>query len=398
MAFDASNYVYSARNYIVLGETVAVGQTLTEVGIGYSTSSSSLCTHAMLKDANGNQISITKTNTDIINIYATVYIHWGISNVTGDIQILHTDRRNIQLLPYLAGLYDSSWGCHPPECVGIAHGRNAAGISAYKVLTTTYNTSTKTITLAATRMAASECNLPCGIRGLALAYNTDFGDPDIYLASGSAWYTGTDISAEAIGTSNGSTVDFATAFDCPSNAIIYVDGTVNSNVTVNCAPLLYSNMGVYFDNFKLQNGAAYPSAEYAATLGYVKNYAENPFYTYGIKQLCLDNVCYVEVSDDLATWNCIFGNTSNTTAIADNTYTVPVAYKTKRYWHIKTASSGGGAYNLVADTLTGKNIHFATAPASGAVITADYHTPVIAKDANHVFDLTVTIQLGEYSA
>ena len=29
--------------------------------------------HAMLKDMNGNQISIEKTDTDIINIYATVY-------------------------------------------------------------------------------------------------------------------------------------------------------------------------------------------------------------------------------------------------------------------------------------------------------------------------------------
>ena len=53
---------------------------------------------------------------------------------------------------------------------------------------------------------------------------------------------------------------------------------------------------------------------------------------------------------------------------------------------------------ICASANSGKSIHFATAPASGAVITADYHTPTIAKDTNHVFDLTVTIQLGEYSA
>ena len=43
------------------------------------------------------------------------------------------------------------------------------------------------------------------------------------------------------------------------------------------------------------------------------------------------------------------------------------------------------------------NIHFATPPAAGAVITADYHTPCIAKDENHVFDCSVTIQIGEYT-
>ena len=43
------------------------------------------------------------------------------------------------------------------------------------------------------------------------------------------------------------------------------------------------------------------------------------------------------------------------------------------------------------------NIHFDTPPAAGAVITADYTTKTIAKDENHVFDLTVTIQLGEYT-
>ena len=44
------------------------------------------------------------------------------------------------------------------------------------------------------------------------------------------------------------------------------------------------------------------------------------------------------------------------------------------------------------------DIVFATAPASGAVITADYTTGVIAKDANHVFDFTLVIACGTYSS
>jgi hypothetical protein len=42
-----------------------------------------------------------------------------------------------------------------------------------------------------------------------------------------------------------------------------------------------------------------------------------------------------------------------------------------------------------------KNIIFDTAPANGAVITADYDCEVIAKDANHVFDFSFEITLAE---
>lgn len=52
--------------------------------------------------------------------------------------------------------------------------------------------------------------------------------------------------------------------------------------------------------------------------------------------------------------------------------------------------------NFTADTLTGKNIHFTEPPAEGAVITADYTTPVIPKDDQHVFDLTVTLTFNEH--
>ena len=43
------------------------------------------------------------------------------------------------------------------------------------------------------------------------------------------------------------------------------------------------------------------------------------------------------------------------------------------------------------------NIHFDVAPAAGAVITIDYTPDCIAKDENHVFDLTLELTLGEYT-
>jgi hypothetical protein len=61
----------------VLNADQYVGETITEVGLSSSNYGSGLCTHALLKDAEGNTISIAKTNTDIITIYATVYFNWG---------------------------------------------------------------------------------------------------------------------------------------------------------------------------------------------------------------------------------------------------------------------------------------------------------------------------------
>jgi hypothetical protein len=43
------------------------------------------------------------------------------------------------------------------------------------------------------------------------------------------------------------------------------------------------------------------------------------------------------------------------------------------------------------------NVHFDVAPAVGAAITIDYTTKVVAKDANHVFDLELVFDYSEYT-
>ncbi len=62
------------KRKITLNPEEYVGSEITEVGIAYGSTSSYLVTHAMLEDSEGNPISIVKTDTDIIIIYATVFI------------------------------------------------------------------------------------------------------------------------------------------------------------------------------------------------------------------------------------------------------------------------------------------------------------------------------------
>jgi len=66
--------VSSWKRKIVLAPAEYVGATITEVGIAWGSTATYLMTHAMIKDAEGNPISITKTDTDVVTIYATVYV------------------------------------------------------------------------------------------------------------------------------------------------------------------------------------------------------------------------------------------------------------------------------------------------------------------------------------
>lgn len=72
--FDSTQQDMYTRRKIVLSPSDYVGARITEVGFGYSTSSGSAVTHSMLKDSEGNQIAIEKTDTDVLTIYATFYL------------------------------------------------------------------------------------------------------------------------------------------------------------------------------------------------------------------------------------------------------------------------------------------------------------------------------------
>lgn len=65
------------RKKIVLLPGDYVGQRITEVGFASYDSRTSLMTHSMLKDSEGNQIAILKTATDVITIYGTFYLTVG---------------------------------------------------------------------------------------------------------------------------------------------------------------------------------------------------------------------------------------------------------------------------------------------------------------------------------
>lgn len=418
-SYGESNGVAYLRKKAVLSETTAVGKTITEVGIAFNTGSSTLCTHAMLKDMNGNPISIEKTATDIINIYATVYLHynnrgydnghifftpWGAMNADGMQGFVFT---------LLGEFYYSGNECGRPSQYQLLHGTNFGG--AYDktaigggLVTPSFSVANRTLTLTLARLGASYGNnggTPIVMLG-DYKYLSDtksqIASPSLILVVGGDWFPYSAIENEAVGTGDGSTTAFSLDFPHAYDAEVYVDGVKCDAVEVLALPnkTLFEQF-IWISQYSTQDRIIpYPrdpsASEY--TYGPYKNqtpwYFYNPGYTVGIGGFRMNNG-KLESSNDMISWTTIAEVGTSYTDI-----TVPDDHQKDRFWRLSgnNTSSAVLMRNLVYPTgYSLKAIRFSEPPASGAVITASYKTPVIAKDANHVFDLTVTIQLGEYN-
>ena len=428
------------RRSVRIEPSEAVGVEISEIGIAYGTSQTNLCTHAMLKDMNGNEITIKKTDTDVINIYATVYVHHSVfDDGSGIIFPYHhlTEAANATagetrkcdpFFKWLLGVYwttsgnddqrityaSVNYGASSPSMRttnGLDYKKNAS-------VTTTYVPNEKKMVCKLNQIAVDYGNLSSGIMGVIIyAYTNSFRGNDVfYLQSDGDWWPGSTVTGDPIGTGDGATTDFSTKFSFPKNAKVYVDGVL-SDATVSCEPLRYNDMGIYFILIEAAHtGFGYstkrtpfvslqdiPKSQSTSNDDYVTGSAVfyNPYYSLGIASFKMNSTgrgdyLSIEVSDDLQTWEDL-------TLPYEASVQVPEAMQHKKFWKLTRIGTDRASnvyvypYELTAPGLTGKNVHFDTPPAAGAVITADYTTPVIAKDENHVFDLTITLQFGEYT-
>lgn len=388
---------------IKLDETVAVGETLTEVGIATSSGSTTLCTHAMLQDMNGNPVSILKTETDIITIYATVFLHWRNDSETWFICPSYklNDNTPSGMIGWLLGdaSTSTSAGSALPTRAAFSDtgSYDGTGAAVYDA-TQTYSLENKTITFTYPRLAATKGNtsqiLAVILGAHGVSTTVDYLTlPEFVMQVGGDKIPAFTVEGEAIGTGDGLTTDFKTAFSNLDSATIYVDGVVRSDVTIDrSVPFVNdrARAGIYPG---IYNDGVWALSTTNISSGYMKpsnnvyhpggGCAYNTFYaTCGVQTVDKN----VLVSNDLLTW----------TPVASGT--VLDELRNYKYWKVDTTSTSDYQYFKVTRTKTDdNNIHFATPPAAGAVITADYVTKTIPKDSNHVYDLEVTIGFGEYT-
>lgn len=428
LKYDVDGKWSSVTRKAQLAPEVAVGKTITEIGIASGAGATTLCTHALLQDMNGNPISITKTETDVINLYATIFVHYG-NEANCKVQIYPCRKSPVEgepsnrLLTWLLGINSekmedgygvigSSGGAQGPFDWWFYSGNDRVNYFSEKPKlytsvngVTSFDVNQKTIIFTFTRLGVADGNIG-GLRNITFLSSISKNDrtwlclPYMNISFGGFGVPFSRVTGEAVGTGDGSTVDFKTKFPMISNATVYVDGVAQAGVSIDeKVPTDNKYMGAYFDyvsdlssetiNYGVDFNTRYCSYQVSSPKGYATYY--NPFYTKGIDSLYKNGSCEIFVSNDGEHWDTLFDRNQS------GTLSVPAEHKNKKYWRMQCVAANGECRSLTCNSISEYNVHFDTPPAAGAVITMDYDTDSVAKDENHVFDLTLTIQLGEYT-
>ena len=388
----------SMRRSITILENQAVGSILTEVGTAIDTGSTTLVTHAMLQDMNGNPVSIEKTDTDIITIYATIYVYVGTAGwADGGLRVLAGNFSMPAIRRFLGESYSAaSWNYSFNQIRGWCEYSGPSSNNQYTVAsvqtTQTFDVANKRVTQYG-RLGAAAGNAG-GIRSVTISGTFHF---DLY---DSGALSGRSITGEAIGTGDGSAVDFKTAFpQVKAGAKVYVDGVEQtSGITIDLDRPSSNDLTLELRVLEMTNSQLQLGRKdtYLGQTGDIL-VVENPYYqAYGIDSAMVGNDLAIYSSDDLVTWTYIRDGAGKFSATP-----IDAAHRSKRYFKFVMVTApyyNSVMYRFMSNDLpsTVNNIHFATPPAIGAVITADYTTALAPKDVNHVFDLTIVWQLGEY--
>jgi len=241
----------SMRKSIQLLENEFVDTTFTEVGIGSGSGSTTLMTHAMLKDMNGNPVSLLKSANDLLNVYATVYV----VNITWDSGKIYLATH---ALPqgYISKVLGQAFTPNIFAGISFSNSRGAFASEVALNPTITYDVANKIMTSYA-RLPAANGNFG-QINSVAL-YDLR------YEINGSTAFAGSPIVGESIGTGNGTTTDFKTAFPwVKSGAKIYVDGVEQTTgVTVDLNKPASNNMTLEIRN-KTISGNVYAGYVYGS--------------------------------------------------------------------------------------------------------------------------------------
>lgn len=425
-SIDIPNGVYSCKKSIQLTASAAAGRTITEVGIAYSSGTSTLCTHAMLKDMNGNAVSIQKTDTDVVNIYATVFVHYdpdGYDNKSILVNYIdETDRTyGYDLLGWLAGTWPtgrlllsraefSNYGGF-----GLKYA-NQSGVNfrqyTMKSISKSFDVANRKCTMNVGRIEAANANYG-GIRTVGIFGRWEYGsdgdymDLQIVLQPGGSWFPVSTVTGESIGVGDGVTSDYAFDFHFAKNVKVYIDGVETTDFTIDYAPNSTDGWGWYMEGLHKDSTPdrhirMFYNPSYATNSAFYDKdiYFYNPMHEIGLASISFYCNGYssgasstVYASNDMVEWTPVgTGKLSSYRA----TVNIGSDYRKYKYWKITKTEKTMHIDGMTApSSYTGKALHFNTPPTSGAVITADYECDVIAKDANNVFDLSLTIQLGE---
>ena len=408
---DFDNNVVSQRCSIVLGIGTSNGETITEVGFGDAWST--LITHALLRDMNGNPIGVPKTNLDIITIYATLFgvfdIPWAADNGLYLDTCIPSDGAH----GMLAGMVGSYYGGQstPNSIEMIGTGINGLRAESAVVVSGSSVMSNKKLTTTAPRIDVNQFNYTEGIWSVKLMDSA--GSSKIRGGYALCFVKNPlapkhFVEGEQVGVGDGVTKDFTTKYPfVESGAVVKIDGIAASGEDVTIDELtIFKNAdiqkamsAVYNGKFSSNQYDYYKIGGDRWTGGLFSNFVfQNLIHEkVGLYSFRVRQMTRVYCSDDAISWTLI----QETGATEQyNTITIPEAYRNKRFWRTQAINSTAHATLdtfVTEDVDESGNIHFTEAPAEGKVITINYETKVVPKDTNHVFDFASAVSFDRYT-
>lgn len=408
--YDYSKYftegIIGIKRSIRLQDTEFVGATISEIGYSSSTSGTSgLLTKALVKDMNGNVVSITKGVGDILDIYATFYIKVGVEFNGGEISWGQPELTYLTLLGRLT--FNSYANNHIGSSLDVCYlaGKpqlqnpmsHATMDTSYKVsVSGQYDVLNRKITWSIPNTIASNGNILGGIRGIFLG--------GLLINLPCIGFAQPVLTKEVIGTGDGSTRDFESKFGYIKNngtAKLYINdveqvGGFSIDYDKFVARTMIASDLVILDYKKMDvdgNPVLGVALGGQATVNEWEVIAENPWYeTIPITHI-LGQYWRANASNDLINWEFAIGGSTQTEQA------VPNEYKNYKYWKFTNNTNKDlGMIKSIRTTAISKNIHFTEPPSDGDVISLSYQPNCIAKDANHVLNnVSVAITFNEYT-
>ena len=421
------------------GASASLVGTLTEVGftIGSSSSSSQCLTHAMLQDAEGNTITIEKTDTDVLIVTATLYV-----TVTADESFELVPANSFGLFSALRGS-----GINSGNTVGYLYPAACPALPTLSSLQETYiGTNNGSATTRSRNIPTTRMPLASGQRnGIGTYINcmfvSQFGGTRLPNAEFFPAYT---LQPMSVGTGDGVTTEFV----CPipdfieGTEEVVVDGVKLTNgvdYTVDSkgnSALNASSVNAHSNFAKsISNGGKSSSGGGARVLGTAgfsgpSEYGVYPKSTAPLvfdmgkdvecNALFIDGLLYktnysttytvpivLEYSSDNETWaeaarlsmTAIGYGYSDRLTASDKNKLVRFDSITARYWRLYADSTQsyikdygvGSAYGNSFFGKIGQGIVFTNPPAEGAVITIAANVDRPFKTADYVIDYSATL-------
>ena len=381
--------VSSWTRKVVLNPEEYVGDTFTEVGISDSTSS--INTHALIKDSEGNPLSITKTDIDVITIYATIFIEL----IDSSDNFFFAQGSDNTLLSYLTGGSAPNGYIQVGEYQGEALKQTSIGMWIEE------NSTTKTVTVAekkityTTRFGITEANTThIAEVGLTDVARVILPETNIFTS-----YSLEDVN---LGAGDGSITEFELPHVEPSSIVIKKDGVITNDITIMDAEKIKSPRPLPladiiddthpYSSIFLRDG--FNGIDYIlksrTILGSFKSKVDLTGYEFFNATFANYYRISLHYSYDEVTYTRLvdLGQNESIVINVDALY-----WKVECFYYF---ASGNSFYvYLKPPNYTMPKVVFNTPPDSGNVITANYSVPYIPKDENYVLDVTFELIFGE---